>query len=522
VRIKGGVAAVALCAIALSWAAKAQDLTSFEKRTTVKVLPNGLTLIVCERPEAPVFSFYTLVDAGSANDPQGASGIAHMFEHMAFKGSTEIGTTNYPAEKIALAKVEVAYAAYDAEYRKRVGQSQEKLAQLLKVFQDAEAEAQKYVIPNEFSAIAEENGAVGINASTAEDSTQYFWSMPSNRLELWAYLESQRIGQPVEREFYKERNVVQEERRMRVDSAPIGRMIEQFLATAYVSHPYRRPGVGWESEISQVSATEATDFHKKYYVPSNIVIAVVGDVKAAEAMPILERYFSKIPAGPKPEPMTTVEPPQVAEKFVTIREATQPFYIEGYHRPDYRDPDDSVYDAITDIFSNGRTARLYRSLVRDQGIAAEAEGFSGFPGDKFPGLFAFYAVPLPGHSPDEMRSSIHKELDRLRNEDVSDEELQRFKTRARADLLRGLANNEGLARQLAEYQTRFADWRQLFRQLDKIDAVNKADVRRVANKIFTDENRTSARIEFAPPQQKAPGTARLTEPQAEQNAGGAK
>jgi predicted Zn-dependent peptidase len=346
--------------------------------------------------------------------------------------------------------------------------------------------------------------------------------MPSNRLELWAYLESQRIGWPVEREFYKERNVVQEERRMRVDSSPIGRMIEQFLATAYVAHSYRRPGVGWESEISQVSATEATDFHKKYYVPSNIVVAVVGDVKTSEAMPILERYFSKIPAGPKPEPMTTVEPPQNAEKFVTIREATQPFYIEGYHRPDYRDPDDSIYDAITDIFSNGRTARLYRSLVRDQGIAAEAEGFSGFPGEKFPGLFAVYAVPLPGHSPDEMRASIHKELDRLKSEDVSDEELQRFKTRARADLLRGLANNEGLARQLAEYQTKFGDWRQLFRQLDKIDAVSKTDVRRIANKIFTDENRTSARIEFVPPQRKAPGTAKPSGPSAEQNAGGGK
>jgi predicted Zn-dependent peptidase len=302
-------------------------------------------------------------------------------------------------------------------------------------------------------------------------------------------------------------------------------MIEQFLATAYVAHPYRRSGVGWESEISQVTATEATAFHAKYYVPSNIVIAVVGDVKASETMPILERYFAKIPAGPKPEPMTTVEPPQVAEKFVTIREATQPFYLEGYHRPDYRDPDDSVYDAITDIFSNGRTARLYRSLVRDQQIAAEAQGFSGFPGDKFPGLFAVYAVPLPGHTPDEMRQSIHKELDRLKNEDITDEELQRFKTRARADLLRGLANNEGLARQLAEYQTRFGDWRQLFRQLEKIDAVSKADVRRVANKIFTDSNRTSAQIEFvAPKQQKAPGAAMLTQPatQADQNAGGAK
>src|SRR5438270_1228209 len=235
-QLRALLAALLTCGL-LAGAARAQDLAGFEKRTTVKVLPNGLTLIVCERPEAPVFSFYTLVDAGSADDPQGASGIAHMFEHMAFKGTTEIGTTDYTAEKIALAKVEVAYAAYDAEYRKRVGQDPAKLAQLLKEFQQAQAEAQKFVIPNQFSAIAEENGAVGINASTAEDSTQYFWSMPSNRLELWAYLESQRIGHPVEREFYKERNVVQEERRMRVDSSPIGRMIEQFLAAAYVAHP---------------------------------------------------------------------------------------------------------------------------------------------------------------------------------------------------------------------------------------------------------------------------------------------
>ena len=179
--------------MALCSGAPAQDLASFEKRTTVKVLPNGLTLIVSERPEAPVFSFYTLVDAGSADDPQGASGLAHMFEHMAFKGSTEIGTSNYPAEKVALAKVEIAYAAYDAELRKLVGQDPAKLAQLKKAFEDAQAEAQKFVIPNQFSEIAEQQGATGINASTAEDSTQYFWSMPSNRLELWAYLESGRI-----------------------------------------------------------------------------------------------------------------------------------------------------------------------------------------------------------------------------------------------------------------------------------------------------------------------------------------
>lgn len=230
------------------------------------------------------------------------------------------------------------------------------------------------------------------------------------------------------------------------------------------------------------------------------MIAVVGDVKVSTTMPVLEKYFGRIPAGPKPPDMTTIEPPQTAEKTVVIKEATQPFYLEGYHRPDYRDPDDAVYDAITDIFSNGRTARLYRSLVRDQKIAAAAQGFSGFPGDKYPGLFAVYAVPLPGHTDQEMRDSIHKELDKLKTEDVSDAELEKFKTRAKADKLRGLADNEGLAEQLAQYQTRFGDWREMFREIAKIDSVTKADIKRVAQKTFVESNRTVAQIEFAAPQ----------------------
>jgi predicted Zn-dependent peptidase len=502
--------------------AQANDQNSFEqqldKRTTVKVLPNGLTLILCERREAPVFSFYTLVNAGSANDPQGESGLAHMFEHIAFKGTTEIGTTDYPAEKVALDKVEAAYAAYDDEYRKHVGQDPKKLADLHAAFEDAVAAAQKFVIPNQFSEIAESNGAVGINASTEEDSTQYFWSMPSNRLELWAYLESSRIGWPVAREFYKERDVVQEERRMRTDSSPQGRLIEEFLAASYMAHPYGRPGVGWESEISQVSATEAAAFHKKYYVPSNIVVAVVGDIDPSTALPMLEKYFGRIPAGPKPEPMTTVEPKQTAERTVTLREASQPIYIEGYHRPDYLSPDDATYDAITDIFSNGRTSRLYKSLVRDQRIALVAEGFSGFPGVKFPSLFAFYAVPQSGHTSDEVSASIHKELDRLKTEEVSDAELERFKTRARADLLRGLDDNEGLATQLAIYQTLFGDWHELFDQLHKIDVVSKADIRRVAQATFVESNRTVGRIDFKRPTAPPPGA---PAPQAPAGNGGA-
>jgi len=501
---------LALMLTALAWSgARAQDLKSFEQRTTTKVLPNGLTLVVCERPEAPVFSYTTFIDAGDVNDPSGESGLAHMFEHLAFKGTSQIGTKDYPAEKLALAKVEAANDAYEAENLKAVGRDPQKLVALKKAFVEAQAEAHKFVVPNQFTDVAERNGATGVNAETSLDNTEYFWSMPENRLELWAWLESGRLADVVPREFYKERDVVVEERRMRTDSNPIGRLVEQFLATAYVAHNYGRSGIGWPSEVSQINATEAMAFHKKYYVGSNIVVVVVGDVKASEALPMLEKYFSKVPAGPKPEEMTTVEPKQFAEKTVVIREQTQPFYIEGYHRPDYRDPDDAVYDAISDIMSNGRVSRLYRSLVRDQQIAAEAEGFSPFPGDKYPGLFAFYAVPVPGHTPAEMRDAIHKEIDKLKTADVSDEELAMYKTRTRADLLRGLADNQGLANTLAEYQTRFGDWRELFRQLDKVDKVTKADIRRVANQVFVASNRTGAWIETAAPAAAA------------QNAGGA-
>src|SRR4051794_21815891 len=207
-----------------------------------------------------------------------------------------------------------------------------------------------------------------------------------------------------------------------------------------------------------------------------MVIALIGDVKPATALPIIEKYFGRIPARPKPEPLTAVEPPQNAERKVVLREASQPIYLEGYHRPDYRDPDDAVYDVISDLLSNGRTSRLYRALVRDKKIAVQAAGFSGFPGVKYPHLFAFYSIPVKGHNPAELRDAIHSEIERLKNEDVTDEELKMVKTRIRADLIRGLANNGGMAQAFATVQTRYGDWRELFRQVDRVDKVNKAAI----------------------------------------------
>jgi predicted Zn-dependent peptidase len=473
----------------------AQDLASFEKRVTVKTLSNGLTVLILRRPEAPVFSFFTLVDAGSAQDPLSQTGLAHMMEHMAFKGTPDIGTTNYTEEKVALAKVEQTYAAYESERTKRVGEDPQKLAQLKKEWQDAMAAADKFVIKNQFGEIVESHGGVGMNAGTSYDDTTYMYSMPSNMIELWAAIESDRFANPVMREFYKERNVVMEERRMRTDSNPTGRLIEQFLGTAFAANPYHRPTVGYASDLQSFSATDAISFFHQYYEPSNMTIALVGDLDPDQVMPIVERYFSQLPAKSKPAELTTVEPPQNSVREVKMRDQAQPIYVEGYHRPSYLDPDDAVYDAITDIMSNGRTSRMFRSLVRDQKIAAAAAGFSGFPGTKYGHLFAFYGVPLPGHTNQEMQKAIQEQIAKLKSQDVTDEELQMFKTRTKADLIRGLASNEGLAQQLAIYQTRYSDWRELFRYLDKVDKVTKADIRRVANKAFQNSNRTIGSIE---------------------------
>jgi predicted Zn-dependent peptidase len=319
--------------------------------------------------------------------------------------------------------------------------------------------------------------------------------MPGNRLELWAYLESGRFLHPVFREFYKERDVVMEERRMRTDSRPIGRLIEQFLATAFSAHPYRRPVVGWPSDLKSFTATDAAAFFKTYYVPSNMVITIVGDVKSAEVIPLVEKYFGRLPKAPKPAEIRTEEPPQIAEKEITLVDTAQPFYIEGYHKPSTFDPDSAVYDVIGDLLTSGRTSRLYRSLVRDKKVAAVAQGFGDFPGDKYPNLFAVIAVPLPGKTNAEVRDALHAEIEKLKAEDVTDAELQMVKTRAKANLIRKLNSNQGLANELGSYQARYGDWRELFRAVDKIDKVSKADIRRVANAVFVAKNRTIGRIE---------------------------
>lgn len=466
-------------------------LDRVKQKVTEFSLENGLKFIVLERHEAPVVSFITYADVGGVNEPVGKTGVAHFLEHLAFKGTTKIGTTNYAAEKELLNQLDaISDRIKAAEKANRPAE----VAKLQAEFARVEAEAAKYVIQNQFGQIVQQSGGVGLNATTSADATRYFYSFPANKLELWMSLESERFLEPVFREFYREKQVILEERRLRTDNSPIGQMVEVFLATAFQVHPYRQPVIGYAEDLKNLTRADVREFFETYYTPNNMTIAVVGDVDPAEVQRLAKIYFGRYPAKPNPPQVEQVEPPQTQPREVTLRLPTQPWYLEGYHRPAVSHPDDAVYDMITAILSDGRTSRLYKSLIEEKQLALNAQGFSGFPGDKYPNLLLFYALTAPGHTVEEVAKALHTEIERLTNEPVSALELERAKNKAKADLLRSLNSNSGMASLLVEYQVKTGSWQNLFKQIERIEAVTAADIQRVAKNTFVPENRTIGRL----------------------------
>ena len=460
-------------------------------RVTEFKLDNGMKFIVMENHDAPVVSFFTYADVGGANEPDGKTGVAHFLEHLAFKGTRRIGTTNYQKEALLLGKLDVvAGKLHQAEKQK----DQAATKTLAKEFEQLQAEAGQYVQRNEFGQIVEQSGGVGINAATSTDSTVYFYSFPSNKLELWMSLESERFLEPVFREFHKEQQVILEERRMRTENSPIGLMVEAFLDKAYDVHPYKRPTIGYDQDIRNLTRQDIEDFFQQYYGPNNLTIAIVGNVDPKEVKQLAQQYFGRIPKKPAPAKLAKVEPKQTKTKEVTLKLNSQPWYLEGYHRPALNSPDNAVYEVISTIMSDGRTARLYKSLVEDKRVALVAEGQNGFPGDKYPNLMLFYAQTAPKATVDQAEKALRQEIERLKTEPVSQEELERAKNQLQASLLRVLDSNMGMARLLTEYQVKTGDWRNLFNQLEAIAAVTPADIQRVAQETFTPENRTIGRI----------------------------
>lgn len=474
------------------------DLASFEQKVTEYTAKNGWTFILVERPVAPTFAFMTAVNVGSAQEDAGRTGLAHMFEHMAFKGTPHLGTKNYQEEKKALEALEQAYLAHQ-EAKFSSPSDAERLERLWNVYKTKQQAAAKFVKKNAFGDVIEREGGVALNAFTGADVTGYFYALPANKIELFCYLESERFLHPVFREFYEERDVVMEERRMRTESRPVGRLLEQFVATAFTAHPYHHPVIGYASDIQSYTMTDAKEFFETYYVASNMVTAIVGDIHPETLIPLLETYFGRIPGRTKPAPLRTVEPPSIAEKVVTMKDPAQPFYLEGYHKPAATHSDQPVFDAIDDILTNGRTSRFYRSLVRDKQIAVNAGAYGAYPGEKYPHMWVAYAVPARGVSNETVQQAIREELDRLKTEDVTDEELTKFRTRAKASLIYSLKSNLGLAMSLTDYHTLFGDWRELFRYIQRFDLVTKADIQRIARQTFMASNRVTAQIETVTP-----------------------
>jgi predicted Zn-dependent peptidase len=471
-------------------AGRAQDLAEFESRVTEFALDNGLKFIVLERHEAPVVACYTHANVGAANEVTGLTGLAHLFEHMAFKGTQTIGTSNYKAEAKVMAKIDAIFAAMKVERRKGDRADPQRLAQLQEQFQEAQQETQALLVHDEFEEVLQRAGGTGLNAGTSSDYTVYFVNLPSNKLELWMLMESDRFLNPVLREFFKEKNVVMEERRMRTESQPVGKLLEEFLAVAYKAHPYGEPVVGHMSDLEALTRAEAEAFFRTHYVPSNLTMAVVGDVDPAQVKALAKEYFGRIPARPDPDPVETVEPEQQGERRVIVEDAAQPFVLIGYHKPSINHPDNAVFDAITDIVGMGRTSRLYESLVKEKRLAMYASGFQGMPGTKYPGLFLFYAVPARGRSNQECEEAIYAEIEQLKGGLVDEQDLKKAKTRARAAVIRQLDSNSGLAGQLTAFEVMTGDWRNLFKQLDQINRVTSEDIQRVAREYFTTKNKT--------------------------------
>jgi predicted Zn-dependent peptidase len=475
------------------WASESLSIQPYldqvSNAVTEFTLGNGLKFIVLEQHQAPVISFMTYCNIGAADEPDGQTGVAHFLEHLAFKGTETIGTVNYLEEKIALDQLDRLFDQIQGA--KAAGQDS---SALQAEFETWQKKAASYVKQNELGQIIEQAGGVGLNATTSTDATRYFYSLPSNKLELWMALESDRFLHPVFREFYEEKQVILEERRMRVENDPVGELFEAVQDKAFQVHPYQRPVIGYSEDIRNLTRQNVRDFFEQYYTPENITVAIVGDVDPSEVKRLAQLYFGRFSQGSLNLPQLPVEPPQTQFQTVTLTRQTQPWTVFAYHIPGITDPDYVLYEMLGNVLSDGRTSRLYQNLVEQQ-LAIVSRGFTGYPNDKYPNLMVFYTLPAPGQTIETVEAALTQELEKVKQEPISDRELDRVKNQIRANLLRSLQSNSGLASQLAEYEVKTGSWQNLFTQLDKIQRVTPADLQRIAQQTFRPENLTLGRLQ---------------------------
>jgi predicted Zn-dependent peptidase len=457
--------------------------------------PNGLELVVVERHWSPTASFIVRFKVGSADEEPGITGSAHLLEHMLFKGTKVLGTSNYEAEAPIMAKIDTLAhqlsRAIDNTRRPLYRGDNSEVDSLRAAIARLQEQQKQYVIKDELWETYLRHGGSSLNASTGNDGTQYFVSLPANRTELWAYMESDRMREPILREFYSERDVVYEERRLRTDNSPGGKIWEQLYAAAFTAHPYGWPVVGWASDLETVLREEVEEFFYQYYSPNNVVIAIIGDVKFDDMVKLVDRYFGSIPPSKIPPPaVETTEPEQKGERRIFVEYDAEPELAIGWQNPAGGGVDKEVFDIIASLLSRGRTSRLYKSLVEDKQIAASIWAGSDFT--RFPDLFTISAEPKAPHTLDELETAIYEEMDRLAKEGPTEWELQRVRNQIEADYLRGMRSNLGMAFRISNMQALVGDWSYIEEVNQKRRAVTADDVKRVMAEFLTPEKRTVA------------------------------
>jgi len=465
-----------------------------EQQVKKYTLANGLKVLLLARHTSPTVSLYIRHRVGAVDEANGLTGTAHLLEHMMFKGTETIGAKNYRGEQKILRQINQIGSRLDQEKMKEEQAGKKLLEDLKTKLSELQKKHRTMILSNEIDRLYTENGAVGLNASTGQDVTTYQVSLPANKIELWARIEADRMQHPVFREFYSERDVVMEERRQSVESDPEGKLMEQFQAAAFQAHPYGRPILGWPSDMSFLNPDYTRDFFSRYHAPNNTVIAIVGDIDIEATMRTVKKYFGGIRRQNTPAVHISDEPPQRGERRVEVTFPARPQLAIGYHKPTLPSFDDYVFDVIESILSQGRTSRLYKAIVESKGLAENVQAANSLPGVRYPNLFAIFATPRDAHTSTELENAIYQEIERLKTEAVSSQEIEKTKNQLKADFIRGLASNSGLASKLSYYEMLAGDYHYLVNHINVIEKITPDDIIRVANQYLTKENRTVATL----------------------------
>ncbi|MGC8740302.1 MAG: M16 family metallopeptidase [Candidatus Sumerlaeaceae bacterium] len=454
---------------------------------------NGFQVIFLPRENTPFFSAVIYVNVGAVDESVGESGIAHLLEHMAFKGTPWIGTRDWNAEREKL--VEIEQLAQEIRALENKHGSDAATTSLFRQFSELQKQSQKYVVPNEYDRLVTLAGGQEVNATTSNDCTNYFMTLPSNKLELWAMLESERLQYPAWREFYKERDVVAEERRMRMEDDPEGRLYEEFIAAAFKAHPYGTPVIGWMSDILNLTVSDMVSFYRRWYVPQNMVAVIVGNVSEEEAREVTKKYFGTLPHRPSPSRLATQEPPQTALREVKLSVDAQPQLVMGWHKPPLPSREATVFEVLQYVLTdNGRSSRLYSELVKKRGLCESVATFTA-PGEKYGNLFCIWATPKAPHTPQDVQRAVWEELHKLRENGVTTDELEMTLAKVDTALVQELESNLGCARRVGYFYLITGDPTYLDKYRAEIRRVTSADIQRVVNTYLTRDRATIASVE---------------------------